>query len=192
MTLKLLTTSEGKKMGKTEKGAVWLDPAKTTPYEFFQYWRNIEDVKTEECLGLLTFLPMEEVKRLGALEGALINEAKEVLAFELTKTIHGEEEAKKALEASKALFAGGQKTGSIPSTTLSSDLFTEGLDPITLLVDTGIVPSRSEGRRIIQQGGLKINEIKITDINHKVTLSDFIDNAIMIQKGKKVFHQVKL
>ncbi len=190
MTFKLLTTSEGKKMGKTEKGAVWLDSAKTSPYEFFQYWRNIEDVKVEECLGLLTFLPMHEVRRLGAYEGAKINEAKEVLAYELTKTIHGEEEAKKALEASKALFAGGKKSGSIPSTSLNRELFTKGIDPISLLVEIKIIPSRSEGRRIIQQGGLRINDVKVTDISQSFTTDDFVDGELMIQKGKKVFHQV--
>jgi len=192
MTFKLLTTSEGKKMGKTEQGAVWLDPTKTSPYEFFQYWRNIEDVKTEECLGLLTFLPMDEVRRLGALDGAEINKAKEILAFELTKNVHGEEEAKKALEASKALFAGGAKAGSIPSTTLSLKDFTEGMDPISLLVTIKVVASRSDGRRIVQQGGMKINGVKITDINQKITADDFKDGELMVQKGKKVFHQILL
>ncbi len=190
MTFKLLTTSEGKKMGKTEKGAVWLDPDKTSPYEFFQYWRNIEDVKVEECLGLLTFLPMDEVKRLGKLEGAEINKAKEVLAYELTKIVHGEEESKKALEASKALFAGGKKTGSIPSTKLEKALFQEGIDPISLMIKVNIIPSRSEGRRIIQQGGFRLNGEKISDLDYTITLKDFKDDEIMIQKGKKVYHQV--
>lgn len=191
MTLKLLTTSEGKKMGKTEKGAVWLDAQKTSPYEFFQYWRNVEDAKVEECLGLLTFLPMDEVRRLGALEGAQINQAKEVLAFELTKTIHGEEEAQKALEASKALFAGGAKSGSIPTTELTSaDL--ESLDAIGLMIKAGLVPSRSEGRRVIEQGGLKMNEAKVTDINTVITVDSFSDNEIMLQKGKKSYHLIKL
>ncbi len=190
MTFKLLTTSEGKKMGKTEKGAVWLDPEKTTPYEFFQYWRNIEDVKVEECLGLLTFLPMDEVRRLGALEGAEINKAKEALAYELTKIIHGEEESKKALEASKALFEGGKKAGSIPSTELDSSVFEEGIDPISLMSEVGIIPSRSEGRRIIQQGGFRLNGERIDDLDYKITLADFKDGELMIQKGKKVYHQV--
>lgn len=192
MTFKLLTTSEGKKMGKTEKGAVWLDPAKTTPYEFFQYWRNVEDAKVEECLGLLTFLPMDEVRRLGALEGSQINKAKEVLAFELTKIVHNEEEAKKALDASKALFAGGAKGGSIPSTEMETSIFEEGIDPISLLVNTKIVNTRSEGRRIIQQGGLKINGEKVTDIDLSLTTANFNDGELMIQKGKKVYHQIKL
>lgn len=190
MTFKLLTTSEGKKMGKTEKGAVWLDPEKTTPYEFFQYWRNIEDVKVEECLGLLTFLPMDEVRRLGELEGAEINKAKEVLAYELTKIVHGEEESQKALEASKALFAGGKKAGSIPSTELDKSIFDQGIDPISLMSEVGIIPSRSEGRRIIQQGGFRLNGEKIDDLDYKVTLADFKDGELMIQKGKKVYHQV--
>lgn len=140
LTFKLLTTSEGIKMGKTMKGAVWLDPEKTSPYEFFQYWRNIEDVKVEECLGLLTFLPMDEVRRLGALEGAEINHAKEVLAYEITKIVHGEAEADKALEASKALFGGAMDTKDIPTTTYPKSVFDEGIDLITLLCDGGLCP----------------------------------------------------
>lgn len=192
MTFKLLTTSEGKKMGKTEKGAVWLDPTKTSPYEFFQYWRNIEDAKVEECLGLLTFLPMDEVRRLGAYEDAKINEAKEVLAFELTKTVHGEDEANKAMAASKALFAGGKKAGSIPTTEMETSTFEKGIDAISLLVDVNLVASRSEGRRIIQQGGMKINDDKVADINYVVTVSDFKDGELMIQKGKKAYHLITL
>jgi tyrosyl-tRNA synthetase len=192
MTFKLLTTSEGKKMGKTEKGAVWLDAEKTTPYEFFQYWRNVEDAKVEQCLGLLTFLPMDEVRRLGKLEGAEINQAKEVLAFELTKIIHGEVEAIKAVEASKALFAGGAKTGSIPTTSIGTDELSEGIDAIGLMLKSGLVPSRSEGRRVIEQGGLKMNEEKITDINQQITVESFINNELLLQKGKKAFHVIKL
>jgi len=192
LTLKLLTTSEGKKMGKTEKGAVWLDAEKTTPYEFFQYWRNVEDAKVEECLGLLTFLPMDEVRRLGALEGAEINKAKEVLAFELTKTIHGESEALKALDASKALFAGGAKSGSIPTTEITHVEFADGIDAIGLMIKAGLVPTRSEGRRVIEQGGLKINDQKITDINFIVTTDLFKENELLLQKGKKAFHVIAL
>lgn len=192
VTLKLLTTSEGKKMGKTEKGAVWLDPEKTSPYEFFQYWRNIEDVKVEECLGLLTFLPMDRVRELGAYQDAKINEAKEVLAFEITKIVHGEEEATKALEASKALFAGGKKTGSIPTTKMAEDVFVEGINLMTLLCDLKLTPSRSEARRLVQQGGVKINDEKVTDIQYMITMKDFIAGEMMIQKGKKVFHQVEV
>ena len=193
MTFKLLTTSEGKKMGKTEKGAVWLNPDKTSPYEFYQYWRNIEDSKVEECLGLLTFLPMDEVRRLGALKDAEINKAKEVLAYEITTIVHGQEEAKKAQVAAQSLFAGGAKAGSIPTTEMDKQKFEEGIDVLTLAIETGLIPTKSEARRLIQQGGLTINDVKITTIEHKVTLNDFKeDNTILIRKGKKVFHQVKI
>ncbi len=193
LTFKLLTTSEGLKMGKTMKGAVWLDPEKTSPYEFYQYWRNIEDVKVEECLGLLTFLPMEEVRRLGALEGAEINKAKEVLAFEITKIVHGEEEAVKAQEAARALFVNGAKSADIPTTTYTEDELSKGKDIITLLADTKLVPTRSEGRRLIQQGGITVNEEKITDINRIFTCGDLdADGALIIKKGKKGYHQIKI
>ncbi len=193
LTFKLLTTSEGLKMGKTMKGAVWLDPEKTSPYEFYQYWRNIEDVKVEECLGLLTFLPMEEVRRLGALEGAEINKAKEVLAFEITKIVHGEEEAVKAQEAARALFVNGAKSADIPTTTYTEDELSEGKDIITLLADTKLVPTRSEGRRLIQQGGVTVNEEKIMDINRIFTCDDLdADGALIIKKGKKGYHQIKI
>jgi tyrosyl-tRNA synthetase len=192
MTFSLLTTSEGKKMGKTEKGAIWLDPEKTSPYDFYQYWRNVADADVKKCLSLLTFLPMEEVNRLSALEGAEINKAKEVLAFEVTKIVHGEEEAKKAETAAKALFAGGAQGGSIPTTEISKEEFKEGIDILTLLQKTGLAPSRSEGRRLIQQGGIKVQDQKITDIDYLVTENDFSDNTVMIQKGKKVFHRVQL
>ena len=142
LTFKLLTTSDGKKMGKTQKGAVWLDPNKTSPYEFYQYWRNIEDVKVEECLGLLTFLPMEEVRRLGALEGAQINKAKEVLAYEITKIVHGEEEAKKAQTAARSLFTTGDAAGSVPTKTYPMADLEKGIDIITILVDTKLAPTR--------------------------------------------------
>lgn len=192
LTFKLLTTSEGIKMGKTMKGAVWLDPEKTSPYEFYQYWRNIEDVKVEECLSLLTFLPMEEVRRLGALEGAKINQAKEVLAYEITKIVHGEEEAKKAQEAARALFAAGAKSDDIPTTTYSRKQLEEGIDLITMLVDTKLAPTRSEGRRLIQQGGVTVNDIKITEIDKKFTRSDMdADGVLLIKKGKKGYHQIK-
>jgi len=193
LTFKLLTTSEGLKMGKTMKGAVWLDPRKTSPYEFYQYWRNIEDVKVEECLGLLTFLPMEEVRRLGALEGAEINKAKEVLAFEITRIVHGEEEAVKAREAARALFANGGKSEDIPTTEYSKSEMDEGKDLITLLVETKLVSSRSEGRRLIQQGGVVVNNVKITEMDKKFTAKDFHeDGALLIKKGKKGYHQIKI
>lgn len=193
LTFKLLTTSEGIKMGKTMKGAVWLDPAKTSPYEFFQYWRNIEDVKVEECLALLTFLPMDEVRRLGALKDSEINYAKEVLAYEITKIVHGEEEAKKALEASKALFGGNLKTEDIPTTTYPADQFEAGIDLITLLVDGKLATTRSDARRNIQQGGVTVNDEKVTDFARVFTPADFNeDNALLIKKGKKSYHLYKV
>ncbi|SCP95078.1 tyrosine--tRNA ligase [Anaerobium acetethylicum] len=192
LTFKLLTTSEGIKMGKTMKGAVWLDPKKTSPYEFYQYWRNIEDVKVEECLGLLTFLPMDEVRRLGALEGAEINQAKEVLAFEITKIVHGEEEAVKAQEAAKALFANGGKSEDIPTTTYPKAELDAGIDLITLMVNAKLAPTRSEARRLIQQGGVTVNDVKVTEIDRKFTTADFdADGALLIKKGKKGYHQIK-
>ena len=192
LTFKLLTTSEGLKMGKTMKGAVWLDPAKTSPYEFYQYWRNIEDVKVEECLGLLTFLPMDEVRRLGALEGAKINEAKEVLAYEITKIVHGEEEAAKAQEAARAMFANGGRSDDIPTTTYSKEELDEGKDILSLLVETKLAPSRSEARRLVMQGGVMVNDIKVTAIDTIYTTNDLVEDALIIKKGKKGFHQIKI
>ena len=192
LTFKLLTTSEGIKMGKTMKGAVWLDPEKTSPYEFYQYWRNIEDVKVEECLALLTFLPMDEVRRLGALEGAEINHAKEVLAYEITKIVHGEEEAKKAQEAARALFVHGGKTEDVPTTSYPKEELDTGKDLITLLVDTKLAKNRSEARRLITQGGVTVNEEKVTDFAKVYTTADFdADGVILIKKGKKGYHQIK-
>lgn len=192
MTFSLLTTSEGKKMGKTESGAVWLDPEKTSPYDFYQYWRNVADADVRKCLSLLTFLPMEEVNRLSSLEGAEINKAKEVLAFEVTKIVHGEEEAKKADTAAKALFSGGSQGGSIPTTDLSKEELEDGIQLLSLLQKIELVSSRSEGRRLVQQGGIRIQEEKITNIEHIVKESDFKDEILMIQKGKKIFHRIKL
>ncbi len=193
LTFKLLTTSEGVKMGKTMKGAVWLDPEKTSPYEFYQYWRNIEDVKVEECLGLLTFLPMDEVRRLGALKDAEINYAKEVLAYEITKIVHGEEEAVKAREASRALFGNGVSTADIPTTVYSDEVFTKGIDLITLLVDAKMCQSRSDARRNIEQGGVSVNDVKITDINRCFTKDDFnSEEALLVKKGKKAYHLFKI
>ena len=192
LTFKLLTTSEGIKMGKTMKGALWLDPNKTSPYEFYQYWRNIEDVKVEECLGLLTFLPMEDVRRLGALEGADINKAKEVLAYETTKIVHGQEEAEKAQVAAKSIFVHGTKSADMPTTTYPKAELEEGKDLITLLVDTKLAKNRSEGRRLIQQGGVTVNDEKITDFARVFTPADFDEEgALVIKKGKKGFHQIK-
>ena len=192
MTFTLLTNSEGKKMGKTEKGAVWLDPNKTTPYEFYQYWRNIDDKDVEKCLRLLTFLPMEEVRKLSALEGSEINKAKEVLAYELTKIVHNEEEASKAQTAARALFSGKAEGGSIPTTEISENEFENGIDILTLLSKAGLIPSRGEGRRLITQGGIKINDEKCENVEQLITLDNFSDNSLLIQKGKKVFHKINL
>ena len=190
LTFKLLTTSDGTKMGKTMKGAVWLDPNKTSPYEFYQYWRNIEDVKVEECLGLLTFLPMEEVRRLGALEDAKINQAKEVLAYEITKIVHGEEEAKKAEKASKSLFVSGAISDNMPTTSYPASTFEEGIDIITMMCDAKLATSRSDARRNIQQGGVSVNDEKISDFNMILTNEDFNeDGAILVKRGKKNFHR---
>lgn len=192
MTFKLLTNSEGVKMGKTVSGAVWLDPEKTSPYEFYQYWRNIEDVKVEECLGLLTFLPMDEVHRLGALEGAEINKAKEVLAYEITKIVHGEEEAKKAQEAAKALFVSGGVAGSVPTYTYSKEALDAGVDIVSILVDTKLAPTRSEARRLVKQGGVTVNDVKVPSFDAVYGSKDFNDSeAFMVKKGKKGFYQIK-
>lgn len=192
MTFSLLTNSEGKKMGKTEKGAVWLDPEKTSPYEFYQYWRNVADADVKKCLSLLTYVPMDEINALTNVEGSAINKAKERLAFEVTKIVHGEEEAQKADTAAKALFLGGAHGGSIPTTEFAAADFEEGMDILTLLQQTKLVPSRSEGRRLVTQNGIKVNEQPVTDPNAKITMVDFKENELMIQKGKKVFHKVIL
>lgn len=192
LTFKLLTTSDGIKMGKTQKGAIWLAPEKTSPYEFYQYWRNVADSDVEKCLALLTFLPMEEVRKLGALEGSEINKAKEILAFEVTKIVHGEDEAKKAMEAARALFAGGVTGGSIPTTNMDKAKFQSGFNILDLLVELKLAPSKSEARRLVQQGGIKVQEQKIETIEHLVKTDDFKNRKILIQKGKKVFHQVEL
>ena len=193
MTFSLLTNSEGKKMGKTENGAVWLDAEKTSPYEFYQYWRNVADADVRKCLCLLTFLPIDEIDALCNVEGSEINKAKAKLAFEITKIVHGEEEAKKAEEGAKAAFSGKGASGSLPTTELSQELFAEGLDIISLLVDhTKLVATRSEARRLLDQKGIKIEGNPVEAIDFKVTTDLFKDNALMIQKGKKVFHQVNL
>lgn len=191
MTFKLLTNSEGVKMGKTVGGAVWLDPAKTSPYEFYQYWRNVGDKDVEKCLALLTFLPMDEVRRLGALEGSEINQAKEILAFELTKIVHGEAEAVKAQETARALFSKGGASADAPSTEIEESAL-EGMDILGLLTTIGVVPSRSEARRAVQQGGVKLAGETVTDIALPITKNLFTDGKLMVQKGKKVFHNVVL
>lgn len=192
MTFSLLTNSEGKKMGKTEKGALWLDRNKTTPYEFYQYWRNVDDADVEKCLALLTFLPMDEVRRLGAMEGSDINKSKEVLAFEVTKLIHSEEDAINAQNAARALFSGGADSENIPTSELSKVDLGDGITVIDLMVKTALIKTKSEGRRLIEQSGVTVNDNIISDFNAKVTESDFADGKLMIKKGKKVYHRVKL
>ena len=192
LTFTLLTTSEGKKMGKTESGAVWLDPEKTSPYDFYQYWRNVDDRDVEKCLALLTFLPMEEVRRLGSLEGSKINRAKEVLAFELTKTIHGEEEALKAQAAARALFSSGSNLEAAPTTEISGAEMQQGINILDLLMKTGLTTSRGEGRRLVQQGGLYIGEERVNDTDLVITEESFSDGTLLLRKGKKVYHLVKL
>ncbi len=192
MTFSLLTNSEGNKMGKTEKGALWLDRNKTSPYEFYQYWRNIGDADVEKCLALLTFLPMDEVRRLGALKDAEINKAKEVLAYEVTKLIHSEEDAIKAQEAARALFGGGADSENMPTTELSKSELGEGMNVIDLMVRAGLIKTKSEGRRLIEQPGGAVNDNIIPDVAVSATESDFADGKLIIKKGKKVFHKVKL
>ena len=193
MTITLLLNSEGKKMGKTQSGAVWLDPKKTSPYDFYQYWRNVADADVLKCLRMLTFLPLEQIDEMDKWEGSQLNKAKEILAYELTALVHGEEEAKKADTAAKSLFAGGAKGGSVPTTEITKDELGEGLQIIEVLEKCKLIPSRGEGRRLVQQGGVRVNEEKVTDIGTVITaeMCDE-DGIIMIQKGKKTFHQLKV
>lgn len=192
LTFTLLTTSEGKKMGKTEAGALWLDPEKTSPYDFYQYWRNVADADVKKCLSLLTFLPMDEVNRLGALEGEKINEAKKVLAYEVTKLVHGEEEASKARSAAEALFENAGNSETIPGTTINSRELKENSRLVDILVLAGLAPSKGEGKRLIKQGGIYVNDERIDDMDREVSLGDFKDGSMMIRKGKKVYHKVIL
>lgn len=186
MTINLLLNSEGKKMGKTQSGAVWLDPNKTTPFEFFQYWRNVSDADVLKCIRMLTFLPLEEIDKMESWEGAQLNEAKEILAFELTKLVHGEEEATKAKEASHALFAGGANNTNMPTVTVTAEDFPNGeLDIISVLVKAGLCDSRGDGRRNIQQGGVSVADEKVTDISTKYTLNDFKGEGLIIRRGKR-------
>ena len=190
MTCTLLTNSEGKKMGKTEKGALWLDPERTTPYEFYQYWRNVNDADVEKCLSLITFVPMEEVKRLSALEGAEINEAKKVLAFEVTKLVHGEAEALKAKEAAEALFGAGSDMSNVPTVVITKEDLNKTL--LDILVETKIIPSKGEGKRLIQQNGLALNEAKVTELSRALKEEDFKDGVALIKRGKKSYHKIEL
>ncbi|OPX44310.1 tyrosine--tRNA ligase [Ruminiclostridium hungatei] len=192
MTFTLLTTSEGKKMGKTESGAVWLDPEKTTPYEFYQYWRNVSDNDVEKCLALLTFLPMEEVRRLGSLTDAGINQAKAILAFEVTKIVHGEEEANKAKEAAEAIFGGKGSSDNIPFIEVKAADLEAGIKITDLLVLSELTPSKSEARRAVQQGGVAINENKVASFDYTVGKADLAEGEMMLQKGKKSFVKIKV
>ena len=185
LTFKLLTTSEGKKMGKTESGAIWIDPDKTSPYEFYQYFRNVLDADVANCLALLTFLPMEEVRRLSALEGADINKAKEILAYEVTKIVHGEVAANGAQEAAKALFGGGGATDDMPTFGVDQTRVKEGVVLLDILLEAGFIPSRSEGRRLIEQSGLMMGEEKVTGFDRRLTAEDFSDGVVLVKKGKK-------
>ena len=193
MTITLLLNSEGKKMGKTASGAVWLDPNKTSPFEFFQYWRNVDDADVLKCIRMLTFLPLEEIDKMAGWGGSQLNEAKEILAYELTKLVHGEEEAEKAKAASKALFAGGGDTEHMPTTELTNDDFGGGsIDVLTLLVKCGLAASKGEARRLVQQGGVTVNDEKVTAIETTFGCEQFTGDGVVIKKGKKVFHKAVL
>lgn len=187
LTFKLLTNSEGKKMGKTAKGALWLNPEKTSPYEFYQYWRNVADTDVRKILCLLTFLPMEEIDRLSSLEGEKINEAKKIAAYEITKLIHGEEEAKKAEEAANALFSGNGNAENMPTTKIDDT----NISIVDALVLTGIAPSKGQARTLISQGGITLNDEKIDDINFKLSDDDFKEGYAIIKKGKKIYHKLE-
>ena len=190
MTITLLLNSEGKKMGKTQSGAVWLDPNKTSPFEFYQYWRNVGDADVLKCIRMLTFLPLEEIDKMDSWEGAQLNTAKEILAFELTKLVHGEEEAKKAQEGARALFSGGN-AANMPTAKLTEDDFTEGsIDILTLLVKSGLVPSKSEARRAVEQGGVAVDGEKVTDIKATFDRSKFEGDGLVLKRGKKNFRKV--
>ncbi|MEG1651173.1 MAG: tyrosine--tRNA ligase [Oscillospiraceae bacterium] len=190
MTFTLLTNSEGKKMGKTENGAVWLDPEKTSPYDFFQYWRNVGDADVCKCLRLLTDIPLDEINEYEKKGGSELNEAKERLAVELTTVVHSPEEAKKALDAARALFSGGGDLTHMPATELKADAFTDGtIDVLELLIQCKLTASRGEGRRLVEQGGILLGDEKVTDISKKITATELLGDGIIIKKGKKVFHR---
>ncbi|MCR4561806.1 MAG: tyrosine--tRNA ligase [Bacilli bacterium] len=192
MTITLLLNSEGKKMGKTAKGAVWLDPNKTSPFDFYQYWRNVDDADVMKCIKMLTFIPIEQIYEMEKWEDNRINEKKAILAYELTKLVHGEEEANKAQETAKSLFSGAGDSEHMPSTTLTDADFVEGkIDVLSLLVATKLAPSKSEARRLVQQGGVTVNEVKVLDVKASYEKKDFADGLI-IKKGKKVFHKATI
>ena len=193
MTITLLTDSQGKKMGKTAGNAVWLDANKTSPYEFYQYWRNVDDADVLKCIRMLTFLPMEQIQEMDAWEGSQLNTAKEILAFELTKMVHGEEEAQKAQQGARALFAGGGDTANMPSSEIGADVCADGaISAIDLLMITGLTPSRGEARRLIEQGGMSVDGEKVSGVTATVLQTAFEKGHIIIKKGKKVYHKVIL
>ena len=190
MTINLLTDSQGNKMGKTAGNAVWLDPNKTSPYDFYQYWRNVEDADVLKCLRMLTFLPIEQIEEMDGWEGSELNRAKEILAWELTNLVHGQEEADKAQAAAKALFGGGGDRDSMPTTELDGGSFSDGeIGILNLLVACGLASSKGEARRLVQQGGVSVNDEKITDIDRKFGCELFQGDGAIIKKGKKVFHR---
>ena len=192
MTITLLLNSEGKKMGKTVSGAVWLDPNKTTPYDFYQYWRNVGDQDVLKCIRMLTFLPLEQIDEMDKWEGSQLNRAKEILAYELTALVHGEEEAKKAEESAKALFGAGGNNANMPTSTLTDADFENGnINVLSMLVATGLCPSRGEARRLVQQGGVTIDDVKVASIDENLARERFEGEGVIVRKGKKVFHRVK-
>ncbi len=191
MTITLLMNSEGKKMGKTQKGAVWLDPNKTTPFEFYQYWRNVDDADVLKCMRMLTFLPLEQIDEMDSWEGSQLNEAKEILAYELTNLVHGEEEAQKAKEASRALFAGGGNLENMPTATLSEEDFRDGsIDILGILVAAGLAASRSEARRAVEQGGVSVKGEKVSDVKTAYSKEDIAAEDFIVKKGKKSFKKI--
>ncbi len=193
MTITLLTDSQGKKMGKTAGNAVWLDPNKTSPFEFYQYWRNVADADVLKCIRMLTFLPIEQIDEMDKWEGSELNRAKEILAFELTKMVHGEEEAEKAQQTARGLFAGGGSTENMPQTTITADDLVDGaIDVMSLMVKCGLAASKGEARRLIQQGGVSANNEKVGSIDKKFTADDFADEGVVLRKGKKIYHRVTL
>ncbi len=192
MTITLLLNSEGKKMGKTASGAVWLDPEKTSPYEFYQYWRNVADDDVLKCIRMLTFLPLEEIDAMDSWEGSQLNTAKEILAFELTKLVHGEEEAAKAQAAARAIFSGAADLDNMPSTTLADEDFTDGsIDILDILMKAEITKSRGEGRRLVQQGGISVDDAKVTDFTASFAQTALKEKPIVVKKGKKIFHKIE-
>ena len=192
MTITLLMNSEGKKMGKTQKGAVWLDPNKTSPFDFYQYWRNVADADVLKCLRMLTFLPLEQIDEMDKWEGSQLNQAKEILAYELTNLVHGEEEAKKAQESARALFSGGN-AAEMPTAQINAEDFVNGtIDIMGVLVKAGLCPSRSEARRAVEQGGVTVNDEKVTDIKTVYSPEQFAGEGIVVRRGKKNFKRVIL